>query len=62
MQRIDAADRFLAELGADIRHGGNRAFYHPAATSFKCRPLDVCNRPASNRFNVKLATGEQSID
>ncbi|MBW0368390.1 ArdC family protein [Ensifer adhaerens] len=29
-QRIEAADRFFANLGADIRHGGNRAFYHPA--------------------------------
>ncbi|MFK0278437.1 ArdC family protein [Ensifer sp. NPDC090286] len=28
-QRIEAADRFFANLSADIRHGGNRAFYHP---------------------------------
>lgn len=28
-ERIAAADRFFANLGADIRHGGNRAFYHP---------------------------------
>jgi antirestriction protein ArdC len=27
MQRIDAADRFFAATGADIRHGGSRAFY-----------------------------------
>jgi antirestriction protein ArdC len=26
-QRIDAADRFFAATGADIRHGGNRAYY-----------------------------------
>ncbi len=27
-ERIEAADRFFAGLGADIREGGNRAFYH----------------------------------
>ncbi len=28
-ERIDAADAFIASLGADIRHGGNRAAYSP---------------------------------
>jgi antirestriction protein ArdC len=27
LQRIEAADRFFAATGADIRHGGTRAFY-----------------------------------
>lgn len=27
LQRIEAAERFFANTGADIRHGGNRAFY-----------------------------------
>lgn len=27
VQRIDAADLFFANTGADIRHGGNRAYY-----------------------------------
>ncbi len=27
VQRIDAADRFFANTGADIRHGGNQAYY-----------------------------------
>jgi antirestriction protein ArdC len=27
MQRIEAADRFFAATGADIRHGGTRAYY-----------------------------------
>lgn len=27
LQRIEAADRFFAATGADIRHAGNRAFY-----------------------------------
>jgi antirestriction protein ArdC len=29
IQRIEAADRFFAHTGADIRHGGNQAFYAP---------------------------------
>ena len=27
VQRIEGAERFFAALGADIRHGGNRAYY-----------------------------------
>lgn len=30
-ERIEAADAFFAATGADIRHGGNRAFYSPPA-------------------------------
>lgn len=30
MQRIEAADEFFANIGADIRHGGDKAFYQPA--------------------------------
>jgi antirestriction protein ArdC len=29
VQRIEAADRFFANTGADIRHGGNQAYYAP---------------------------------
>jgi len=29
-QRIEAAERFFAASHADVRHGGNRAFYTPA--------------------------------
>lgn len=29
-QRIEKAERFFAQLGAEIRHGGNRAFYNKA--------------------------------
>ncbi len=28
-ERIEFADRFFANLGADIRHGGSKAYYHP---------------------------------
>lgn len=30
-ERIEAAEDFFARVGADVRHGGNRAFYAPAA-------------------------------
>lgn len=30
MQRIEAAEEFFANIGADIRHGGDKAFYQPA--------------------------------
>jgi len=39
---LDAAERLLAESGADIRHGGNRAFYHP--------PLDYISLPPRASF------------
>jgi antirestriction protein ArdC len=29
VQRIEAADRFFTNTGADIRHGGNQAYYAP---------------------------------
>src|SRR5262249_52418138 len=28
-ERIASAEEFFASTGADIRHGGNKAFYHP---------------------------------
>ncbi|KSV84370.1 ArdC family protein [Sinorhizobium sp. GL28] len=38
-QRIDAADRFFVNLGADIRHGGNKAFYHLAGDFIQMPPF-----------------------
>ena len=29
-QRVERAEQFFASLGADIRHGGNRAYYQPS--------------------------------
>src|SRR5256885_11883848 len=29
-QRIEAAEQFFSHVGAEIRHGGHRAFYNPA--------------------------------
>ncbi|WP_370050864.1 zincin-like metallopeptidase domain-containing protein [Sinorhizobium fredii] len=40
-QRIEAADRFFANLGADIRHGGNRAFYHLAGDFIQLPVFDA---------------------
>lgn len=40
MRRIEAADRFFANTGADIRHGGNQAFYAPAADHVQMPPFE----------------------
>jgi hypothetical protein len=38
-ERIDAAETFFAAIGADIRHGGNRAFYSPAGDFIQMPPF-----------------------
>ncbi|MDP9632972.1 UNVERIFIED_ORG: antirestriction protein ArdC [Ensifer adhaerens] len=40
-ERIEAADRFFGNLGADIRHGGNRAFYHPGGDFIQMPPFEA---------------------
>jgi len=40
-QRIDAADAFFAATGADIRHGGTRAFYAQGADYVQMPPFDT---------------------
>ena len=40
-QRIDEAEAFVAALGADIRHGGNRAFYRPSSDHIQIPPFDA---------------------
>ena len=39
--RIEAADHFLAATGADIRHGGNRAFYAEGADYVQMPPFET---------------------
>ena len=39
--RIEAADRFFTATGADIRHGGNRAFYSPALDFVQLPPFEA---------------------
>lgn len=40
-QRIDAADRFYAATGADIRHGGTRAFYAEGLDYVQMPPFET---------------------
>lgn len=39
--RIEAAERFFAATGADIRHGGNRAFYAPHPDFIQMPPFEA---------------------
>ena len=41
MQRIEAADRFFAATGADIRHGGTRAFYAEGSDHVEMPPFET---------------------
>ena len=40
VQRIEAADRFFANTGADIRQGGNHAFYAPGPDYVQMPPFE----------------------
>lgn len=35
MQRVQQAEQFFSALGAEIKHGGNRAFYQPASDTIQ---------------------------
>jgi len=39
VERIDPADRFFAQTGAVIRHGGDRAYYSPATDHIQMPPF-----------------------
>lgn len=41
LERIAAADRFFAATGADIRHGGNRAYYTAAEDRVQMPPFEA---------------------
>jgi antirestriction protein ArdC len=41
MQRLDAADRFFAATGADIRHGGMRAYYAAGPDYVQMPPFET---------------------
>ena len=47
MQRIDAADRFFAATGADIRHGGTRAYYAPGPDYIQMPPFETFHNAES---------------
>lgn len=40
-RRIEAADRFVTGTGADIRHGGNQAFYSPSRDLIQLPPFEA---------------------
>jgi antirestriction protein ArdC len=41
MQRLDEADRFFAATGADIRHGGTRAYYAEGSDFVQMPPFET---------------------
>ncbi len=41
MARVQEADEFFNALGADIRHGGARAFYRPSSDHIQMPPFEV---------------------
>lgn len=43
--RIESAESFFASLGADIRHGGGRAFYQPAKDYIQMPPFAAFRDP-----------------
>ena len=40
-ERLDHAERFLTNTGAEIRHGGNRAYYSPAQDAVQMPPFEA---------------------
>jgi antirestriction protein ArdC len=40
-QRIEEAEAFFASLGADIRHGGGRAYYRPSSDHIQMPPFEA---------------------
>lgn len=44
-ERIAHAEAFISALGADIRHGGNRAFYRPSTDHIQMPHFDAFHNP-----------------
>ncbi|MFC5384695.1 ArdC family protein [Aquamicrobium segne] len=47
VERIESADRFFANAGADLRHGGSRAFYAPSSDHIQMPPFETFRDAAS---------------
>ncbi|EEE48129.1 DNA primase TraC (plasmid) [Labrenzia sp. THAF191b] len=47
VERIEHADRFFANTGAIIRHGGSKAFYAPASDHIQMPPFETFRDAAS---------------
>ena len=41
LERIERADAFFKAIGADLRHGGNRAYYSPSGDYVQMPPFDA---------------------
>ena len=46
LERIAQADAFFASVGADVRHGGNQAFYAPASDHIQMPPFQAFRESA----------------
>ena len=51
VQRIEAVDQFFANTGADIRHGGNEAYYAPAS-DYVQMPSSMFFRDAESYYST----------
>ena len=47
VQRIEHAEAFLAHTGANVRHGGNRAYYAPGSDHIQMPPFEFFRDPES---------------
>jgi antirestriction protein ArdC len=41
LERIEHAEQFFQQIGADLRHGGNQAFYSPASDHIQMPPFQA---------------------
>jgi antirestriction protein ArdC len=57
MQRLDAADRFFAATGAEIRHGGNRAYYAEGPDYVQMPPFETFRDAESHAATLALGIG-----
>lgn len=48
IERIEGADRFFANTGADIRHGGGHAFFSPSSDHIQMPPFETFRDAASH--------------
>jgi antirestriction protein ArdC len=53
MQRLEAADRFFAATGADIRHGGTRAYYAEGPDYVQMPPFETFRDAEKSRRRAR---------
>jgi antirestriction protein ArdC len=52
MQRLETADRSFAATGADIRHGGTRAYYAPGSDYVQMPPFETFRDAESHAITL----------